>query len=198
MKRLVVVTLLLCSLISAKAFANTIIGYLPNDGSGDNFGFVTYGPGFLIAGGGGTPFDFFNVQGYAQGSVLGGSTDIFFEGGFAKIGPISSDVFFDVGTLFMSTITLPTNGQDFRAPVSIGFDATGHPVDLSLNSFDVSGSANGYIKFFFSDGFYFPDPIGFMEAPEPGTLGLVGTGLVSLILAGICRKNTKRLISRTE
>src|ERR1700746_3290700 len=92
MKRLLVGILLLCSLVSAEAFANTIIGYSPNDGSGDNFGFITYGPGFFIAGFGGTPADFFNTLGYAPGSTLGGFTDIFFSDGFANSGYSPSQV----------------------------------------------------------------------------------------------------------
>jgi len=177
MKRLLVGTLLLCSLMSASAFANTIIGYVPNDGSGDNFVFATYEVGFFITGGGGTPFDFFNSFGYAPGSTLGGPTDIFFSGGFAKIGPIPSDVTFDVGTLFLSAITLPTNGQGFRAPVRIDFDASGR-LDSTGNTFNVSGGASGYIRFDFINGAYYPEH--FVEAPEPGTLGLIGAGLLGV------------------
>jgi hypothetical protein len=50
MRRPVLATLLLCSLLPASAFADTIIGLVPNDGSGDNFGFRTYGPGYNISG----------------------------------------------------------------------------------------------------------------------------------------------------
>ena len=183
MKRLLVGILLLCSLVSAEAFANTIIGYIPNDGSGDNFGFITYGPGFFIAGFGGTPADFFNTLGYAPGSTLGGFTDIFFSDGFAKIGPNSSEVFYNVGTLFLSTITFPTNGQNFRAPVSVGFDAIGTSVDTG-NSFEVSSGADGYIQFYFSSGAYFADSRGFVETPEPGTLSLLCIGVLGVIARG--------------
>jgi hypothetical protein len=184
-------TLLLCSLVSSSAFANTLIGYSPNDGSGDNFGFLIYGNGIYAVGGGGTPFDFFNVFGYAPGSVLGGSTDIFFEGGFVRIGTISSDVFFDGGALFMSTITLPTNGKDFVAPVTIGFDATGTLVDTpTQQSIDLSGSADGYIKFDFFGGTYSPES--FVEVPEPGTLGLLGMGLL-----GVAARARNKLLHRS-
>jgi hypothetical protein len=177
MKRLLVGTLLLCSLVSANAFANTIIGYIPNDGSGDNFGFITYGPGFYITGFGGTPADFFysGFPGYAPGSTLGGSTTIFFGGGFARIGTISDDVVYDLGTLFMSTITLPTNGQDFRAQVDIGFDAPGVLIS-SLQPIDVSSGAEGYIQFDYFNGVYYPE--GFVQVPEPATLELAGIGLL--------------------
>jgi hypothetical protein len=178
MKRLLVGTLLLCSLMSASAFANTIIGYSPNDGSGDNFGFINYNGNGFVAGGGGTPADFFNTLGYVPGSILGGSTDIFFFGGFARIGPISSDVFFNVGTLFMSTITLPTNGKDFVAPVTISFGATGTLDNPLQQSIDVSGSADGHIRFDFFNGAYYPES--FVQVPEPGTLGLLGVGLLGV------------------
>jgi len=72
MRRLVLATLLLCSLLPASAFADTIIGLVPNDGSGDNFGFRTYGPGYNISGEGGIPADTFSEfpPGYAPGSTL--------------------------------------------------------------------------------------------------------------------------------
>jgi hypothetical protein len=187
MRRLFLETLLLCSLISANAFANTIIHYFPNDGSGDNFGFVTYGVGFYIAGGGGTPVAFFNdFVGYAPGSTLGGSTDIFFSSGFARIGPISSDVAFFVGTLFLSSITLPTNGQDFRAPVEIDFGASGILLSTG-DTIDAGGGAQGFIKFDFINGAYYPES--FVQAPEPGTLALIGTGLL-----GIFARTRKKIL----
>jgi hypothetical protein len=142
-----------------------------------------YGPGFFIAGFGGTPADFFNTLGYAPGSTLGGFTDIFFSDGFAKIGPSSSEIFYNVGTLFLSTITFPTNGQNFRAPVSVGFDAIGTSVDTG-NSFEVSGGADGYIGFYFSNGTYFADSRGFVETPEPGTLSLLCIGVLGVIARG--------------
>jgi hypothetical protein len=189
MKRLYLASLLLCALMSASAFANTIIGYSPNNGSGDNFGFKTYGVGFYVSGGGGTPFDFFNSDfGYAPGSTLGGFTDLFLSGGFAKIGPNSSEVAFDVGTLFMSTIALPTNGRDFRAPVEIGFSASGTLLSTG-DPIDVGGRAGGFIQFDFINGAYYPED--FVQAPEPGTLALVGTGPL-----GVLARTRKKVFAR--
>src|SRR5437879_1582529 len=73
------------------------IGFLPNNGSGDNFGFFQDGAGFF----GGAPYDFFNIGPYAPGSVLGGQADIFIEGGFAVIDGIGHDLTpLSLGTLF--------------------------------------------------------------------------------------------------
>ena len=179
MKRFFVGTLLLCLLLSARTFADgIIIGYSPNDGSGDNFGFFIYNANGFVAGNGGTPADFFNTLGYAPGSILGGSTDLFFSGGLVKSGPNFSDVSFEVGTLFLGTIVLPTNGRDFLAPASVGFSATG-TLATTLETIDVGGGAEGHIKFDFFNGAYYPES--FVQAPEPGTLGLLGMGLLGVV-----------------
>jgi len=189
--------LLLCVLIPASALADSVvIDYGPNSGGGDNFGFAIRAPGLYISGFGGTPFDFFNCgcfgPEYRPGSTLGGFTDIFFSDGFAQIGGISSEVSFDVGSLFMSSIVLPTNGKDFNAPVEIAFSASGTLVDTG-DSITASGGANGHIKFDFSDGLYYPEY--FIAAPEPGTLGLIGTGLIG-ILARVRKRRSVGQISR--
>jgi hypothetical protein len=181
MKRFLWLTPILFVLLSACAYADSIrIGFDPNDGSGDNFGFVQQIGGVLISGFGGTPADFFNTLGYAPGSTLGGSTDIFFSNGFITFGGNSSEVDFSVGTLFLSSFTLPTNGRDFAAQVSIGYSASGTILNTG-EPLDVGGGASGQIKFHFVDGFYYADPLGFTQAPEPGTLGLMGTGLIGIL-----------------
>jgi hypothetical protein len=185
MKRFLLLTPILFVLVTTGALADSVsIFYAPNDGSGDNFGFLVTAPGLSVSGSGGTPADFFQCcfpPGYLPGSTLGGSTDIFFSGGSATIGGISYDVSFDVGSLFMSTIVLPTNGQDYRAPVEISFFASGTLVDPLQSPISVSGSANGYIDFSYSafTGGYFPDR--FVPVPEPGTLGLTGPGLIGIL-----------------
>lgn len=193
MRRLILGALLLwCLLIPVSVFADSVkIGFVPNDGSGDNFGFAIYGPGYFIAGGGGTPVDFFSdfFPGYAPGSTVGGSSGIFFDSGFARLGPNSSSVEFLDGTLFVSSISLPTNGQDFRAWVNVSFFASGI-LDSTGDPITASGGANGHIDFVFINGGYYPT--GFAEAPEPGTLALIGTGLVAILA-----RRKKRGVART-
>jgi hypothetical protein len=101
-----------------------------------------------------------------------------FEDGFAKLGPISSDVEFTDGTLFVSSVTLPTNGKDFRAFVTVSFNASG--IFLATGDpISANGSANGYIDSVYIDGAYYPGA--FKETPEPGTLALVGTGVLGIV-----------------
>jgi hypothetical protein len=45
---------------------NAIVGLDPNNGSGDNVGFILSGNGFTFSGAGGTDFFYFNDQGYAR------------------------------------------------------------------------------------------------------------------------------------
>jgi hypothetical protein len=180
MRRLVLAILSLCLLMSASAFAGTIIGLIPNDGSGDNFGFRTYGPGYSISGDGGIPFDAFNdfPPGYAPGSTFGIAAPIFFADGFACLGPNCSDVGFTDGSVFVSPFTLPTNGKSFRAFVDVGFSASGIFLSTGDNIF-ASGDAVGYIDFFYFNGGYYPS--GFTEVPEPNTVALLATGLLGIV-----------------
>ena len=181
MKRFTVLLTLqvLIVLCSSPAFANGIkIFYGPNI-SGDNFGAFLWGPGIAVGLGGGTPEDFFGGSfGYAPGTTLGGSTDLFISGGFAQIGKNGYELLpLEVGTLFMSSITLPTNGKDFRANVEVGFSVLMEIVDTG-EPLNVRGAAQGHIDFEYFDGTYYPGD--FVQAPEPATLLLLATGLVSI------------------
>jgi hypothetical protein len=83
----------------------------------------------------------------------------------------------------MTSFTLPTNGRDFIAPVQIGFTASGFNFDTEQR-INLSGGDGGWIGFYYSNGFYYPSD--FIQGappvmvPEPATLGLVGTGLMSI------------------
>jgi len=50
----------------------------------------------------------------------------------------------------MSTIVLPTNGQDYNAPVDISFGAGGILDDSFSTPIGVWGGASGYIDFSYS------------------------------------------------
>jgi hypothetical protein len=190
---------ILLVVVSASAFAtSTTIFLSPNDGSGDNFGFVQ---GQDVGIGGGVPFDFFNIFGYAPGSTLGGSTSVFFSDGFVQIGNTTYDLSFtSPGTLFVSTFTLPaTGGNGFTIQAFASFSAqaqifvNGQPQLISLG-----GSAPGLITFSWdpSSGLFFANSVVFTTGPvlpattpEPGTVGLMGTGLIGLL--GFVRKKLR-------
>ena len=80
------------------------------------------------------------------------------------------------------TITIPTDGRDFfRVFVDVNFSHTGINFETG-QTINVSGGAFGSISFFRdANGNYDPDQ--FVEAPEPATLGLIGTGLIGIAAA---------------
>jgi len=191
MKRFLWATPMLFVLMSGIAFADsvtTLIGLDPNNGTGDNFGFFQQGNGVFIGIGGGTPYDFFNTGGYAPGSTLGGYTDVFFEGGVIQIGSDTYELDFNgPGSLFLSTFTLPTHATVFTAHVDLDFSASATILELG-QTINVSGGRAGTITFHFVNGFYYAE--GFTTVPEPGSLGLMGVGLMSILALARKRLNT--------
>jgi len=180
MKRLLLALPLLLLLISTTTFADNVrFGLSVNDGSGDNFGFIQQSGGIFMVGFGGTPLGFFDsFPGYRPGDPFGGDVPIFFSGGFATISGITYDVLWS-GGVFVSSFTFPTNGKDFRVPVTVGFSANGTILDTG-QLVTAGGAANGYISFFVGiDGLYYPGS-NFVPVPEPNTLALMGTGMMSL------------------
>jgi PEP-CTERM motif len=182
MKRLLGITAIVLGLMSGSLFADTIISLVPNDGSGDNFGFFQRGGGVTEGAFGGTEWPFFNAfDGYAPGSTFGNtSVTIFFDDAFARFGGHSYELGGGPGNLFISSFTFPTNGKDFTARVALEFSSfftlpDGEP-------FNMEGGAAGTITFHFIGGSYFPDERGFVEkiVPEPGTWELMGTGLIGV------------------
>lgn len=186
MRQLLRVTLMLSVLTCGHMFADSIrIYFVPNDGSGDNFGSVQYGGGMRIEIGGGAPADFYGYYpGYAPGSTFGGFTDLYVDGGSLQVGANSYQLLpAAVGTLYVSSITFPTNGQDFTALVDVEFSDSMFNLDTN-QPFDVGGGATGRMTFHYFNGVYYPDSAGFINVPEPNTLALMGTGLPGILALG--------------
>ena len=198
MKRFLWATPMLFLLMSGSAFASSVSTFIflqPNDGSGDNFGFFQQGGGVTIGIGGGTPYDFFNIDGYAPGSTLGGSTDVFIDGGFVKFGGNFHELDFSgPGTLFLSSFTLPTNGKDFTIN-SGAFFAFSAILDNG-QTFDVFGHAPGKMRFTFGEGIYTTQPVRLSTVPEPSTLGFLATGVIGIFALARCKGHSRRPCAR--
>jgi hypothetical protein len=194
MKRLVLFAFVFV-LASGTAFADHI--YLsPNDGSGGNFGFSGWMNGHPLHLGGGTDPYSFGIFGYDPGSTVSGGA-LFLSGTIIWIDNVPTEVVFPGAGSFsidsianpFSGIVMPTDGRDsFRVPVIVSFGHTGIVFGSDL-TIDVGGHARGFIAFSLgADGRYYPSP--FMQAPEPGTLALVGTGMLSIL--GFARRRIRR------
>jgi hypothetical protein len=203
MTRFILRALLLCSLVSTAAFADSVTIFLsPNNGSGDNFGFQLLGAGYSILGGGGLPYANFNdgPPGYAPGSTVDISGPLFFDFGMATIGASSDEVDFMVGSLSASPITLPTDGLDFTGLFGISFDASG-TFFMTGKPISVSGDAQGFITFEYLNGGYYPEGLTFtgvgrvspaIVTPEPSTWTLIGSGLL-WVMARVRKKGLREL-----
>jgi len=183
MRRFLWATPLLFVLISSGARANSVsISLGVNNGLGYNFGFEEQSPGMTVFLDGGTNVFVFFI-GYAPGTTLSAfAAPVYLDDGIAQIGGVDYPLnVTTTGSLFMSSFTLPTptNGaSNIAEPVVLTFTdsvtvaATGQIINLA-------GSQAGKITFFLDpDGLYYAG--GFTTIPEPGTVGLMGTGLIGI------------------
>ena len=191
MGRFLCFSLLFVSLQSIPALADGITLF-PNNGSGDNFAYVSQMNGHPLFVSGGTDPYFFYGGGYPAGATVGGEGGLFLYSTEIWIDGNPLEFFFDSATIFMTSFTLPKNGKDFIVPVSIGFTASGFNFDTEQR-INIGGGDSGWIAFQFSNGFYYPSD--FVQGPppvmvpEPATLGLIGTGLTSI--AALARKKRR-------
>jgi len=183
-------SLLCLTLISSTSFADQIF-LMPNTGSGDNFGFIGYKNGHQLFLGGGTPFDFFGNGGYAPGSVFGGGATLFLDPADVWINGAPMEFGFPetMSFIFGSSVTLPTNGRDFTVPWQIGFSATG--VSFATGqTIQLGGQGSGKLSLYFNPvtDLYYPGS--FVQTPEPGTLGFLGTGILGILASARKRLKT--------
>ena len=67
-------------------------------------------------------------------------------------------------------------------PWDVSFSAVGINLDTD-QTIQIGGHAHGKVSFFYSSetGLYYPGS--FVQTPEPGTLGLLGTGIMAILAA---------------
>ena len=198
MKRFMLASPILLLLISVTAFADSVTIILaPGIPDESNFEFVSHQQGISVFLVGTVPESFYSGSLIAPGSTLGGASEVFVDGGLIKINGVSYDnLGGDIGTLFISSFTFPTNGKDFTIPIQASFSVDEEIVGTG-GHIHINGTASGKVtfKFISNVGLYRPSTIVLTTVPEPATLGLMGTGLAGIF--AFAQKKLKRIHSIT-
>lgn len=184
MRRFLWATPLLFVLISSAAWADSASFFLMPNYFGDNFGFEDRSGGMIVDVGGGTEIGFFDgfPDGYTPGSTLGGNTTVSLDFGNVRINGVDHDLDVTTGSLFMSSFTLPTTGAPYvteLVDLSFGVYAlvpdTGQFVNVGGDQKGTITFEMGYTGLYYAYGEFTPAP-----APEPGTFGLISTGVIGI------------------
>ena len=170
--------------------------------AGDNTVFTFLGEGVNISGGGSAVCDWCTGGVLLPaGSRLTPKVDLlgfaYSQGAVTIRGRTESVDYLSNSSLFSSSFTFPTHGQKtFTITVSAGIPsfggrtATGQLFNLEVPrgklrlTFEYNPYGHGYV---FSKGMFTAGTI-----PEPGTLGLMGSGLAGIIGAALKKRGCKR------